>query len=1199
MYKRQGRNVGIGRLTVNVGKTVHLEARHVLKNFGRVNIASASNVELVQGSGWFRTSEWLTDNQVNYDLTVQAKSIAVDSDHRFGKDLVLRAEDNIWHNDSVISANKITYAAGKDISIKFNPFKWREANPNAANANWWDTVSGGLRGHTLLAGKGGITLYAGQDVKLQSGKIHTSTSVDITAGRHIISAPWYQTRFGGNVPGAVGWSFSDKYGFEGDWTPPNSSDYDSHIVGNAGQATIDVRSGSQGKLKERRAYVNHITANGDVRLKAGKTVNLIGTYVSSRDSSIDIQATVGINIAAASGYRKYDDYWTTRGGKWPFKKTHHDTVKQYDDIYTASYLESKNGEVRLLSEGNILSAGTRILAGGDLLVKSDEGNIELGTYKERYFREHYYRKERHGLGGIKGDDSSSITIDTNFNTGNNFDSDKQLTLKTESTESALRIVGGTYNAKKVRILAAGNLYIDAAINDVKLTEFSEKGNGITITTINSGVDRESAALPEITSAEDIDFAIGGEVHIGGWRGRDLNSSLISTIGNRDFENALVNLYTPDAQATAASAAQSVNQQYLRDFDLPGASDGQQFEYLDTLVRDYGATYHTIQLRDRTWYDKQTRLSPAFQALLQIAATYVTGGLSLGVDKVLLNAAIRSASATALSGAVGGVITGNFDLGDILEDAALAGSSAYITTFLTTSIDFGAGFSDDSIFVNSVGDSSRFAPSAIVDRLGDRVISNGVSNVFNGEKFFEGIDKLGKTFLVSEALAVTQFGIGELGEGNASFEGSIGHLLLHGGAGCVALVAIDGNCAAGFFSGASQSVLAGSGLSDQQKADLVPLVGALAGFAFSDGEAINVTFGSTIATSGLENNYLSHQQVDDLTDRLRACGNDENCKDEAYDYYRMLSRIQDQQLLACTTAECINYHTSRAEGGRQAFAAITLEERQEFGLTIGISGYVDISKDVITELNKGRSNTGQADNKTKAEVKAEVARLHCSGLTSTECSLLGDKIYWEVYQVENRQRIGLEILIGDLRKYPQCQQGDLQACGGIVTDLLFEKKLSGGLDASKIAIEYFNLNDIPATNTTLPDVVSEAGKTWNKTIVNGRSVYKNNKAFDPNLVDPDTGLTNIQRMKKGRPPVGTDGKPVELHHMTQNEVNGFNGSRGAVAEVTNGFHNKNYNTIHIYKKGDPEYVSWRKNNPQAEREFNNFRRSYWKERAGDF
>ena len=89
------------------------------------------------------------------------------------------------------------------------------------------------------------------------------------------------------------------------------------------------------------------------------------------------------------------------------------------------------------------------------------------------------------------------------------------------------------------------------------------------------------------------------------------------------------------------------------------------------------------------------------------------------------------------------------------------------------------------------------------------------------------------------------------------------------------------------------------------------------------------------------------------------------------------------------------------------------------------------------------------------------------------------------------------------------------------------------------------------------------------------------------------------MSEGLAPIAKDGKSVELHHMTQGEVNGFNGSRGAVAEVTNGFHNKNYNTIHIYKKGDPEYVSWRRNNPQAEKEFNNFRKQYWKDRAGDF
>lgn len=36
-------------------------------------------------------------------------------------------------------------------------------------------------------------------------------------------------------------------------------------------------------------------------------------------------------------------------------------------------------------------------------------------------------------------------------------------------------------------------------------------------------------------------------------------------------------------------------------------------------------------------------------------------------------------------------------------------------------------------------------------------------------------------------------------------------------------------------------------------------------------------------------------------------------------------------------------------------------------------------------------------------------------------------------------------------------------------------------------------------------------------------------------------TNIDRMAEGYAPVGKDGKPVQLHHLTQTEVNG-NGTR---------------------------------------------------------
>jgi len=73
------------------------------------------------------------------------------------------------------------------------------------------------------------------------------------------------------------------------------------------------------------------------------------------------------------------------------------------------------------------------------------------------------------------------------------------------------------------------------------------------------------------------------------------------------------------------------------------------------------------------------------------------------------------------------------------------------------------------------------------------------------------------------------------------------------------------------------------------------------------------------------------------------------------------------------------------------------------------------------------------------------------------------------------------------------------------------------------------------------------------------------------------------MKKGRAPIGHDGSPVDLYHMTQTEANGFNGTRGALAEVNKSFHSDNFDTIHIYGRNHPDYISWRKLNPQAARQ----------------
>ena len=97
----------------------------------------------------------------------------------------------------------------------------------------------------------------------------------------------------------------------------------------------------------------------------------------------------------------------------------------------------------------------------------------------------------------------------------------------------------------------------------------------------------------------------------------------------------------------------------------------------------------------------------------------------------------------------------------------------------------------------------------------------------------------------------------------------------------------------------------------------------------------------------------------------------------------------------------------------------------------------------------------------------------------------------------------------------------------------------------------------------------------------RRVYQRGD-IDINYFDENTGLTNLERMKKGKAPIGSDGNPIQLHHLTQQEA----GSMVEILEVT---HQEYYSQLHgLVGKGE----SFR-NNPLLEKQYNNFRSKYWK------
>ena len=106
------------------------------------------------------------------------------------------------------------------------------------------------------------------------------------------------------------------------------------------------------------------------------------------------------------------------------------------------------------------------------------------------------------------------------------------------------------------------------------------------------------------------------------------------------------------------------------------------------------------------------------------------------------------------------------------------------------------------------------------------------------------------------------------------------------------------------------------------------------------------------------------------------------------------------------------------------------------------------------------------------------------------------------------------------------------------------------------------------------------KSAKKTKFAGKTVYKRDHLFDINQRDAQ-GRTNLQRMKEGLAPLDKNNKPIELHHLKQ--------ENSEIIEVTSAEHKENYKYLHRYKK----------NSVIDRKEFNKWKKQYWKERAKDF
>ncbi|MED4567968.1 HNH/ENDO VII family nuclease [Brevibacillus agri] len=158
----------------------------------------------------------------------------------------------------------------------------------------------------------------------------------------------------------------------------------------------------------------------------------------------------------------------------------------------------------------------------------------------------------------------------------------------------------------------------------------------------------------------------------------------------------------------------------------------------------------------------------------------------------------------------------------------------------------------------------------------------------------------------------------------------------------------------------------------------------------------------------------------------------------------------------------------------------------------------------------------------------------------------------------------------------------------------------------------------------PEKVPEGtgnGSNYTKVEFQGRKVYQRND-IDWNMVDPDTGLTNLERMQMGWAPIGKDGKKISLHHILQVEP-------GPMVEILQTVHQKNYKVLHgllektkfkrlkslsklsskanksleeiekIRKERKAKKQRSFRNDPNLDKQYNKFREEYWIWRAEEY
>jgi roadblock/LC7 domain-containing protein len=318
---------------------------------------------------------------------------------------------------------------------------------------------------------------------------------------------------------------------------------------------------------------------------------------------------------------------------------------------------------------------------------------------------------------------------------------------------------------------------------------------------------------------------------------------------------------------------------------------------------------------------------------------------------------------------------------------------------------------------------------------------------------------------------------------------------------------------------------------------------------------------------------------------------------------LLCLVMLSSAVACTGEKSASGQKVSGVKTPQQNSLLTHGKHREKAVAVrdGAPGNIVLENNALSDIGEAVAAGKTPEQKAEEHVLAENERYmkeNCAGMSAEACSV---QMYKQrIEALKNTASFGADFVpvVGDIKSVAEAQSAldYLVAAIGIIPGAgdVAGKAIKGVETALKKGdlAEASRLINKASDDVTSVNYFGQERKYWSSDPIqfDGNKVYQRNDLFDPQQVSSwkvkgktVTG-TNIERMASGRAPIGTDGKSVNLHHMTQKQD-------GPIAEVTQSFHKENSAVIHINPKTIPSGI-----NRAA---FDKWKNQYWQQRAKNY